>query len=307
MKNFLKDLHSIEGVEVLPHQNLTKYNTFKILSFGDLLKVKDCDGLYKTVNYLDSRGINYFVLGKGSNLVLPNEFEVPIIKLEIPNPSAIFDHPKDSLTLSASTALSSMISYAISFCIQGWEVFTGIPATLGGAIAMNAGTKFGEIGSLVNSVEILDSHGEVKIHKVTNESFSYRQNNFLNKGDIILSATLNSRNRSKEIPALIREYLELRKKSQPLNMATCGCVFKNFTPGKDAKNQKACLAGQCIDILGIKGWTYNGKIRVSPVHGNFFENLGNATQDDFVGLVNRVNDEVEKKMGFRFELEVEVL
>ena len=99
------------------------------------------------------------------------------------------------------------------------------------------------------------------------------------------------------IPSVIREYLHKRTRSQPLDKSTCGCVFKNFS--------KNCRAGKFLDILGLKGFTYNG-ITISPVHANFMENSGMGSSTDFLKMVDIINEEVYLQFGIRFELEVKL-
>ncbi|MBT5095494.1 MAG: UDP-N-acetylenolpyruvoylglucosamine reductase, partial [Halobacteriovoraceae bacterium] len=98
----------------------------------------------------------------------------------------------------------------------------------------------------------------------------------------------------------IKDYLELRNRSQPLKENTCGCMFKNF---KDLST--TCLAGQFLDILGMKGFTVNG-IRVSPQHANFMENVGNASHEEVVAIVKLVQAELKLQFGIEFETEVKM-
>src|SRR5690606_35634915 len=98
---------------------------------------------------------------------------------------------------------------------------------------------------------------------------------------------------------IIKNYLDLRNKTQPMSEKTCGCVFKN------SKGLVTCRAGMFIDILGLKGLTYNG-IRVSTKHANFMENFGNANYDDVIALIKIVKNELKLQYGVEFETEVKI-
>jgi UDP-N-acetylmuramate dehydrogenase len=110
---------------------------------------------------------------------------------------------------------------------------------------MNAGTNLGEIGEIVESVQVLRKNGDIEKVVIDDTSFSYRECHFLNDGDVILEATLTHHGVDNGIGSKISEYMDLRKKTQPLSSRNCGCVFKNAS--------KEMRAGHMIDLLGLKG------------------------------------------------------
>ena len=116
-------------------------------------------------------------------------------------------------------------------------------------------------------------------------------------GEVIVSAVITHLGLDETIPQKIRDYLEYRKKTQPLSTKNCGCVFKN--PLKELP------AGKLIDLLQLKGVGV-GDLRISPRHGNFMENSGKASWDQFQSLVNLINFEMDHFYGIEFELEVKI-
>lgn len=307
-KNSYLDLASQDEIKRIPGlslelvKNLEKYNTFRLKAIGDFVTVSTVDSLKELLKVLNSRKLKYKILGWGSNLVLPESADWIYVYLDLPYDKSIFDKPKSLYNLNSSISLNLLTLHAIKFGLVGWEVFTGIPASLGGAIYMNAGTNLGEIGKIVRKVYIVTNLGLDKEHVVNEASFSYRKNNFLDNGDIIVAADLTHFGQSPEISKKIKDYQVLRKNTQPLSAPTCGCVFKN---PKDSKGEYLARAGQLIDQAGLKDLRV-GDLRVSPLHANFFENMGNATKNDFIKLIQEINNVLESRHGIKLELEVEV-
>jgi UDP-N-acetylmuramate dehydrogenase len=201
----------------------------------------------------------------------------------------------------ASISLATLTAHANKFGLSGWEVFTGIPASLGGAVYMNAGTNLGEIGSVVSEVYIVNKFGEERREIVDQNSFNYRRNNFINEGDVIYQVRLKHFGQDEKISRKIREYLEMRTRTQPLKEWTCGCVFKNY---ENIDRGETCRAGLFIDIMGLKGLTYKN-LQVSLKHANFMENKGDSSYEDVLSLINILKTELKLQYGISFETEVE--
>jgi UDP-N-acetylmuramate dehydrogenase len=279
--------------------DLTNYSTMRLKASGDLFEVTNLDGLIGLVSFLSHNKIKYGILGWGANQPLPFKSELPFIKLDFEFDREVLSSFESSYLLPGSISLAVLTSAACRLKLGGWEVFSGIPASLGGAVAMNAGTGLGEIGQLVQEVHYVDSSGALKLHHVSDSSFSYRKNNFLQEGDIIYQVVLKVSHLQADIDKKISEYLKYRNKTQPMRAATCGCMFKNHN------GEIYCRAGETIDILGMKGRTYKN-LRISPVHANFLENLGGATLDDVKEFISIIQDEVFKSTGILFEPEIKI-
>lgn len=296
--NVLKQF-SHQDVEVHHQIDLTNFSTMKLRSSGDLFVVRTLDGLKSIISFLNQNAIRFGILGWGANQPLPLKAEKPYIKIDFEFNKDVFSSFEKSYEIPASVSLAVLTSAASRMKFGGWEVFSGIPASLGGAIAMNAGTGLGEIGKLAEKVFYVDRFGQNQVHPVGPDSFSYRKNNFLEEGDVIYQVVLKVTHRDDSVDQKISEYLKYRNQTQPMKAATCGCMFKNH------QGETYCRAGETIDILGMKGRTYKN-LRISPVHANFLENLGGATLDDVKEFISIIQKEVFHQTGILFEPEIKI-
>ncbi len=303
-KDTSKKLHGIDGVEFLEDTDLTKFSTMKLYSKGSLLKVSTVEALKKVVETLKANSVSYKLIGWGANLVLPKNPDFIFIKLDFPFDKSMVDPTKSEFSLPATAPLNVLTSIATKNGFKGWEVFTGVPASLGGAVFMNAGTNLGEIGELVKDVTLLRNGGSVDKVEVTEDSFSYRKNHFVNEGDIIIEVTLIHKGIDEGIGALIKDYLKKRTDSQPLREKTCGCMFKNQSISVSG-HDLTCRAGLYLDIIGLKGLS-QGHMRVSPRHANFMENRGSCSSEEVKALVEMALEELEFHYGVKFETEVDL-
>ena len=298
MKEWKNLIEQIPSVICKWDTDLTNLSTFRMVSRGNLIEIKNLESLKNVIEKLNTNKISYRVLGWGANQVLlPIEKDV-LLKLNFEFDSKYLDEIHDEYILPASVSLNILTAHALRFSLKGWEVLTGIPASLGGALYMNAGTSHGEIKDIVKEVQVLDRQGNVRTEKIGPHHYSYRKNHFVQNGEIIIGATLVYKGIDPTIPDKIRHYLELRKSSQPLSTKNCGCVFQNFSASKQA--------GRLIDLTGLKGLSI-GALRVSTKHANFIENAGGATSEDFNKLTNAINKQIFLHWGVKFELEVKAL
>lgn len=295
--DLIQKIRSIPDVELIVDTSLAKYTTIKLEATGTITIVKSVKALKNLLQCLTSNSMNYHILGWGSNQILLNTQNVIFINLKFDFDRNYLKSLKKEYRLPASVPLNILTSHAQKFGLKGWEVFTGIPASIGGAIFMNAGTGLGEIGPLVKEVTLLKADGEIEILKKEQLKFSYRKNHFVNKGDIIIEVVIENQGIDPNIGEKIKNYLQYRKSSQPLASKNCGCVFKNYD------NQHR--AGHFIDLIGLKGLEIN-ELCVSHLHANFFENKNKATANDFCKLVDLMQEELLLQTGIKFELEAKV-
>ena len=292
------EIRKIPELDYQADQDLTSYTTMRLASRGNVVEVKSVEALQKLLPLLHSKKQKYLVVGWGANQILPAICEDLIIHLNFPfDHSAYLENLKDEYEIPASLGINHLTSHAVKFGLKGWEVFTGIPASLGGAIFMNAGTNLGEIGTLIKKVKLVTPQGQLREEVITPKSFSYRHNHFVGPGEIIVGATMIHGGCDPAISQKIKDYLEYRKKTQPLATKNCGCVFKN--PHKELQ------AGRLIDQIGLKGFQVGG-LRVSPKHANFIENTASSNWDQFASLVSVIKTNMDCFYGIEFELEVKI-
>jgi UDP-N-acetylmuramate dehydrogenase len=293
LNNLLKN---IDDLDIFENCNLEKYTTIRLNKVGSIAIVKSIKSLRILVDILSKNEIRFHLIGWGANQIIHNTKNTLFIKLKFKFERSELSVARDIYEIPASVSLNVLTSHATKYGLSGWEVFTGIPASLGGAIFMNAGTSLGEIGQLIRSVKILDLKGEIREEVMNENSFSYRKNHFVKVGEIIISAVMTHGGLDSKVPEKIKSYLEFRKSSQPLASRNCGCVFENY----DSLHK----AGQFIDVCGLKGFGLNG-LKVSQQHANFIEN-NNASTEDFIGLTDSLKYQLELFSGIQFELEAKV-
>ena len=239
-----------------------------------------------------------FVLGGGSNILFSDDgFDGYVISIK--GFGEIKEINKDSdgvlLDIGAGVGLQQVLRYAKDNGYMGIEGLSGIPGTIGGAVFGNAGSYGTEIGSLVKSVKVIDKTGNIK--DKTDIKFGYRSSS-LPLSDIIVGIRLLLKKGIKEeIAEHMKEILEKKRATQPIDKHSAGCVFKN--PQGD-------YAGRLIEVTGCKGLRQGG-IAVSEVHANFFINDRKGTCNDFLKLMDDVKERVYKGFGVELEPEIKII
>lgn len=279
--------------------DLSRYSTMRLKCHAPLAIAKSIEAVQNFVRVCNSEKIEYRVLGWGANQLLVDNALFVYLHLEFPFDASVLETAKDHYHFPASLSLAKLTSHAAKFGLKGWEVFTGIPASIGGAVFMNAGTNLGEIGNVITKVGLITAQGEVREQIIDESSFSYRHNKFCGPGEVIIWAEMKHLGIDEGISRKIKEYLKMRNETQPLKENTCGCMFKNAQI-----DGMTCRAGLSLDIMGLKGLTLGG-VRVSHKHANFMENFADAGREDVLKLTQLVQDELKLTLGVDFELEVD--
>ena len=283
--------------KVKENVDLKNYNTYKVSTFAKyLVDVRNVDSLIDLIKYLKENKIKYLILGNGSNVVLPDkDLDGVIIRLNGLNKIEIDD---DEVYVEAGVMLPRLVNETVSNCLAGLEWASGIPGTVGGAVVGNAGAYLSDIFTFIEEIKVLDNT-EVKILKKSDVSYSYRHTSFKdNKDLIVLAVKLKlEKGNADESAEIMKNRLERRIKSQPLNYPNAGSVFRN--PEGD-------FAGRLIEECGLKGKRIGGAM-VSEKHANFIINYDNATAKDVRDLIKLVHDEVLKKMKVDLVIEQELI
>ena len=232
-------------------------------------------------------------LGGGSNLVVLGDVEMPVLRLRLPRElrreglevqaPASFGH----IRLSAATA---------EMGLTGMEYAAGIPGSVGGAMHMNAGAYGRELVDVLARYRFLTAEGEWVEKAPEPGEFRYRWS-ILGQGRVALGLTLRlAEGDPDRIRALVEDYRRKRGTSQPLGKRNAGCIFKN---------PAGLSAGRLIDQAGLKGLRV-GDAEVSPEHGNFLVNHGQASSAQFAELMDLVRARVQEVHGVDLEPEVEI-
>lgn len=234
----------------------------------------------------------YFILGNGSNLLFLDKGYSGLViatgrlrglRLE-----------KNGLTAWAGEPLNSLLDAANTFDYHGLNFLAGIPGTVGGAVAMNAGIPQASISDVVSEVAVLERSGRVSVITKKDCSFSYRHSGIREAGLIILWVHFHLANKQPYDRQLL---LAQRALKQPLTLPSAGCVFVN-PAGRSA--------GELIEKANLKGFTV-GKAKVSTKHANFILNLGGAKSADVLKVIDITQKKVYKKFNIKLKLEIEVV
>ena len=283
--------------EVLENVDLKKYNTYSIGGIAKyLIYPFDSDSLVNLLKYLNDSNIKFFILGNGSNIILPDKyFDGVIIKLDSLNNITI---ENDLLIAETGINLNALINKSIDLGYVSLYKLAGIPGTLGGATIQNAGCLGVEIFDYIVDVTILDENYKIKVLKKEDINYSYRYTEFKKSKPIILKCSLKlDKGNTLDIKKLMKDNLNERIKKQPLEYKNAGSVFKN---------PEGLSAGKLIEECGLKGYTIGGA-KVSNKHANFIINFNSASSNDIINLINKIKEVVKEKKGIDLELEQEII
>ncbi|MCL2120676.1 MAG: UDP-N-acetylmuramate dehydrogenase [Clostridiales bacterium] len=250
------------------------------------------------LRYCANFGYPLRFLGAGTNLLAADEgLEELVIQTGKLNTLEWSPDNASGVLLRAGAGLSLawLAERAAQQGYQGLEFAAGIPGSLGGAVAMNAGAFGGQISDLIQFVRVMDAGANIRKIDSAEAAFGYRSSNLRSAGLLILSAVLRlSQGKREESLALIREYLASRRQKQPLELPSGGSVFRN--PAGEG-------AGRYIDQAGLKGLRI-GNAQISPKHANFIVNLGGAKAEDVKQLMDIARQVVREKSGVMLESEI---
>ncbi len=277
-----------KAIELKHNHSLKSLTTIKIGGEArNFFIVNTVDALRKLVIKLKD---SYYILGGGSNLLVKdNRLDNGVIKLG-EGFDCILQKVK-YLEVGAATKLNSLIKYALQNNLGGLDNLAGIPASIGGLVAMNASAFNRDISQLIKNVEVMDKNGEVKQIKREDIIFSYRRSSLSNY--IVLKVWFDLP-KDNNLKIKINNCMKHRLNTQDFSYPSCGCIFKN--PEKFS-------AGFLIDSCNLKGLRQNDA-QISLRHANFIINLGKASYSDVDCLIDRAKEEVHKKFGIILEEEV---
>lgn len=254
----------------------------------------DRDEAIAIVRVARERGWPVLAMGNGSN-VLVSDAGVRGVVLNLTPGVSDVTIDGDRVTAGAGITLFRLAKRLAAAGLAGAEFFIGVPGTLGGALAGNAGAFGTEIGDITASVELYDFRRNAVVERAAADiTFSYRRCSLAGRG-VILGGTLALEASTPErVEGRLRELTAERAERQPVEIGSAGSVFKNPDTG---------FAGQWIEDTGLKGFTVGGAM-VSMKHANFIVNLGTATATDIRTLIRRVKARVKRAHGIVLQEEV---
>lgn len=298
-KEFYNELAAIVGEDyVLQDEPMKKHVTFKVGGPAAFyVKPQSAEQIRELVALHKAEGRPYFLLGKGSNLIVKDEgYQGTVI--EVLNGMSDFELIGTHLKADAGIMLGKIASVLLEAGLGGFEFAYGIPGTLGGAVVMNAGAYGGEIKDVIVNATVMDQDGKVFTLDKDQLELGYRTSVIARKHLIVLGAELAFYLDKKEIiEEKMNDFSSRRKEKQPLNFPSAGSTFKR---------PEGYFAGKLIQDAGLKGYQVGGAM-VSEKHSGFVINTGDATCADILQLIADVKRIVFEKFGVMLEEEVKVL
>jgi UDP-N-acetylmuramate dehydrogenase len=282
---------------ILKKESLNKYNSWRVGGFADVLfiprNLEDLKNFLKKETYV--KPLTF--IGLGSNILVRDggiRGTVVVMHAAL-NEIQITD---EGVYAEAGNTCARIAKHLAKEHFVGEEFFAGIPGTVGGALAMNSGCYGSETWNYVTKVNMIDETGNLVTRSKDTFGISYREVIKPNLNEWFVGAWFNFKKDMDADPeSKIKEYLNHRKNTQPLNWPTAGSTFRN---------PKDTFAAKLIEECGLKGFRV-GNAEVSDKHANFIVNLGNASAKDIESIIDHVESEVLNKKGVKLEREVKIL
>ena len=299
LQPFQKKAHQLFSDSVRLNEPLSRHTTFRIGGPASIFfKINDFSLLKKILYFCQQNRLKIFVIGKGSNLLFSDKgFDGAVLKLE-GEFEKIKQKGKNTLIAAAAASLQKLCFMAQDAGLSGLEWAWGLPATVGGAVATNAGAFGVSIAKNLKSLTVFDIKKN-RIFKIPSKKikFSYRLCH-LDKNLIILEAEIKLTPADKKsIQDKMAETYQLRQLRQPLEFPSAGSIFKNPS-GK--------FAGELIEKAGLKGKKIGGA-EISEKHANFIINKGGAKAADVLKLIQLIKNKIKTKFAVQLKEEIVIV
>ncbi len=270
---------------------LSEYSTFGIGGPARYFAtVSDMESMQQMLAFTHRHAIPTFILGKGSNSLFDDRGFDGLVIL---NRIDYLNHQEGKFCAGSGYSFPRLGSAAAKQGWRGLEFASGIPATVGGAIYMNAGANGHDTSQFLTEVSYLNEQGELLRFKKEELFFSYRESPFQKWKGAIVEGVFQLE-RSSEAKKTQKELLEYRLKTQPYGEKSAGCAFRN---------PEGIAAGKLIDLCGLKGCEIGGAA-VSALHANFIVNRGGARAQDVLELMRVIKERVYREQNIRLEEEI---
>lgn len=278
---------------------MARHTTYRIGGPAEcFVRVDSVLALKEVASICRDSGIPLHVIGRGSNILASDDgVDGVVAMLGRDFRSFSVDAENGTIVTGCGVLLSAIVQEALRNSLAGMEFAVGTPGTIGGALKMNAGSATDWIGSRVESVVSVNREGAMIRRSGRDIDWGYRQTSFPDDETLLECVLSLGHGDSMQISAKMEASLKKRRKSQPLDLPSCGSVFRN---------PEGCSAAKMIDDLGLKGTTYGGA-QISEKHANFIVNLGDAKASDVLYLIDLARTKVKEAYGKELITEVRFL
>ena len=292
----------IGGGQILENEPMKNHTTFRIGGPADVLVCPETeDGFIRGLGWCRRQKIPVYIIGNGSNLLVGDKgFRGVVFKIcrNLDKTDIIEEDSVVRVHAGAGAMLAKLAKDVSAEGCGGFEFATGIPGTLGGAVAMNAGAYGGEMKDILKSVRALDMEGNIREFSLEELELGYRTSRIQKEDWIVLSAEMVfEKGDAGAIMARVDELSRQRREKQPLEYPSAGSTFKR---------PEGYFAGKLIQDAGLKGYRV-GDAMVSEKHSGFVINAGAATAEDVRRLMADVDGRVYEKFGVHLEPEVRLI
>ena len=279
---------------VIKEANLRNYNTYRLdVSCKYLIIIETISNLKSLIEFLNKNNEKYFVIGNGSNIILPSYYDGVIIKLNF-NELVINDN---LIEVGSSYMINKLAVDTVNLGLSGLEWASGIPGTVGGSIVNNANCYDGNLMTIIRKLEVLDNN-EIKTITTNDFEYGYRYTSLKKDKVIILKAYIELKDGNKDdLLKIINDRTKKRIDSQPLEYPSAGSVFRN---------PENLFAWKLIDDAGLKGYQVGGA-QISLKHANFIINKNNATSEDIKAIIDKIKITISEKDNIDLILEQEII
>lgn len=278
---------------------LKEHTTFRIGGPADFYLIPEsAEQVQEAIAFAGKKGLPYYVIGKGSNILFGDKGFRGVV-IEIGKGMAAIENKGDGIVVAgAGISMSAMAVKLAEWNLTGFEFAGGIPGTLGGGIAMNAGAYGGEIKDCIQSAVVLTREGKIITKSREELELGYRSSSILRDEQIVLQGTFQFAVGEKEkIQNEMRELNARRRDKQPLEFPSAGSTFKR---------PEGYFAGKLIQDAGLAGYRV-GDAMVSDKHCGFVVNCGNATAAEVKQLIEQVQEKIQTEFDVLLEPEVRLV
>jgi UDP-N-acetylmuramate dehydrogenase len=283
---------------------LAPFTTFHVGGPAEwLIETRSSDEIVTVLRIAHDADVPVTILGGGSNVLVSDRGVTGlVVRARGGEVARLAD---DRIRADAAVTINGLVRWTINHGVAGLEAWAGTPGTVGGAIYGNAHFGGRLIGDLVDGVRVASRDGVVQDMPAAAMAFGYDRSRLQSSGEILLSAVFRvSSGTPADLRATARASLAYRKRTQPLDTPSAGCIFQNPEPGRDTVPEGIpWSAGALVDRAGLKG-VAAGTARVSPTHGNFIVNEGAATAAEIRQLIDRCRRAVRERFGVNLREEI---
>ena len=275
-------------------ESLSHHTTMRLGGPADLwVKPRTVAAALDILSFCQRESVPHVVLGKGSNVLVSDSGYRGVV-INLSGCFCRYKRVKDGVRCGAGLGLASLGRRVAADGLSGLEFAVGIPGTVGGAVATNAGAHGAEMSNVLTRTVVM-MEGERRVLGRDAIPFSYREAGLT--GSVIEVEFSLEEVSPERVRETMDRFMDIRKKTQPIWKRTAGCVFKN-PPGDNA--------GRVIDSLGLKGTTVGGA-KVSELHANFIVTSESATAADVLALIELIRERVREETGTHLELELQLV